>query len=400
MPAASFLATAGLLAATHIANQFTGNSNSRQLLGDESCTSDLLVYKRGGSLSTTQRNNINNAVDLIPELCWNGTATSSESDLVSMFSTTDFDVVLALNPSNSAPVWSQSTSNALLSIMQNQPDNRLVIFDRYVDNDINVLDLDGLVTRDLHANIKPKIEGVPPATGPGGVLSGTINGNFAAHGDLSHIDFATLQALHPEARSHFVDTVDEESTMVEYCYNSNTLLYSGTPLDFYLSGSGGSNQPKYMTMLTNTLDMVIKDELCGEVDPCEGKACCFYDNGKVFGKNLHGAEITESVDFYHPDPNYTPPAYVDATCGVSSITYKGEPITNGEFEHSLPAIFQSRPVPHSELELYLSAFYVEWGWPACMQTGIQNGQQVQGFMAAIPCCPKEHLVGGRCQQPE
>ena len=227
------------------------------------CDHNMVVYQRDGSLTSTEVSNINAMVSTLQgagtNMCWNGTQTSSQSSLLSLVNSGAFDVLLALNPSNSYSIWSASTMVGLTSALETGLLKRLAVFDRYARNTINVEGLNGMIVQDYSSTISPIIPGVPPSTGPAGEV-GTWSGNFAGHGQVSCIDYTTFLQSHPESKSYYVND-NGKSVLIDYCLGSGRVVYSTTPMDFYLRGSGtdGGKADQYFA---NVMDQLVNLD-CG-----------------------------------------------------------------------------------------------------------------------------------------
>ena len=223
------------------------------------CEHHLIVYQNGGDLNTESRDKINFMITELhlagKSLCWDGTSSSNPATVTTLINSGLYDVLLALNPSNYNPIWSPSVGNTVNSLLQSGHLHKLVVFDRYSRNDINVIGVNGLVSLDYESWIYPVDPSGQPSNGPAGIV-GAWQGNFAAHGYFNCLDYNALKASHPEARSHYVNGANK-STIVDYCVNGNNVIYSTTPMDFYLSGAGGSFRVKALDYFTNVMNMLM-----------------------------------------------------------------------------------------------------------------------------------------------
>lgn len=223
------------------------------------CDHNLIVYQRGSGLNPTSVSNIQTMISQLNAvgtyLCWDGTNSANPNVVTGLISVGLYDTLLALNPSNSNPIWDTTVANTVESLLESGHLQKLVVFDRYSNEDVNVVGLNGMVVRDLEAWIHPIDANSPPSTGPAGTV-GSWQGNYAAHGYFNCIDYDTFKVSHPESNSYYVNGANK-SVLVDYCVGGNTVVFSTTPMDFYLSGV---NNVKALNYFTNTMNLLMKQE--------------------------------------------------------------------------------------------------------------------------------------------
>eukprot|EP00483_Globobulimina_turgida_P012705 UN12728 len=169
----------------------------------------------------TQLNNYGTALQ------WDGSQTSDETTLISRVESGTYQVLLALNPSNSAAIWSVSTQTSIESALNSVSNSmdKLLIWDRYANINPNAPGLNGLVTRSLAATICPVTASVPPSTGPASETEvGCWSGNWASHGSFGVIDYFLFLAEYPEAVAYYVESISNNPTHVHYCFNGANVM--------------------------------------------------------------------------------------------------------------------------------------------------------------------------------
>ena len=132
-------------------------------------------------------------------------------------------------------------------------------------------------------------------------------------------------------------------------------------------------------------------------DPCEGKACCYHEDGLVKGHNFNVDgikatfnEILDAATNAHMQQEMGT-TFGDALCGYypPSLGWSGGfGITDGKFE------FEVETFTAGKGEYYYLPIIGDW----CMSDGPPH----HGFIPAsgeIQCCEKEDLVNGVCQIP-